>query len=402
MGKKTQRNFVSEKYNIKIWIFSLTIIASVILLLLVSYFSKSPLRLVSFGNSGIFFEDCIEELANWNSANYSLENSIYHTPFVCLIYHILSAVAGEEIQTALEISHSRQIMTFLIIFFGFMIFVFFKLLDVKLLNSKLPERIILSVSLMVTGPFIYWVSSGNLIFISLVCCCFYLMEYDNDNGVIRAISYLSLAIAVGISFYPIVFEILSIEKRKRESVYLSIISILFFSVPYIKYGGIELETSLKAIIWGTYLPRYEEKSNYNLFSIMNRLSNILLNKDANVIIVYIIGIVLCILLFKYGKKKWKKIFACSLFLVMFSQPCLYHNLLFMYMPLLFFLENERENGDGIYLFSFIIMFIPFFTVSENINYKYFLYEYNIFSILGMMLICLMILGGEYAFKIIQR
>lgn len=402
MEEKCMGNLAADKFNVKIWIFSLAIIFSAVLMWAVSYFTTRPVRLLVFENDGLFFQDCIEGLADWNAANYTLEASIYHTPFVCIIYHILSAFSGEKIQTAEEIGHSQQIMTFLLIFFGLILFAFFKMMDKNLSRFRLAERILLPMSFMVTGPFLYWLSNGNLIFVSLVCCYFYLIGYDNNSGVIRAVSYLLLAIAVGISFYPIIFAVLSVGKRKKESIFSAAVAILFWGLPYIKYGGSEFTASIKALIRGGALLQYEGKANYSFLSIMNSLSNILLGKDAGKIVIFLLGLVICTLVFVLGREKWKKVFACSLFFIMFSQPCPYHNLLFMYLPLLFFLENKRENGDGIYLFGFIIIFIPYFTVGGNMNYINLLYGCNIFSILGIVLICLAVIGGKYAFKVIQR
>ena len=402
MKRTSKESVTADKLNMKIWIFSLAIISSVVLLLAVSYFSKSPVRLLVFENDGLFFEDCMEGLADWNAADYTLENSIYHTPFVCIIYHLFSAFCGEEIQTALELSQSRQTMTFLLIFFGCILFAFFKVLDGKLSQLQSAERIILPIALMFTGPFLYWVSKGNLIFISLVCCYFYLIGYDNDNRVIRMVSYLLLAIAAGISFYPIIFVVLSAEKRKKETVVPAVTSILFWGLPYIKYGGHEFTASIKAVLFGVELPQYEGKANYSFLSIMNSISDVLWKRDVNKIVIFLLGMAVCTLIFIMGREKWQRIFACSLFLIMFSQPCPYHNLLFMYLPLLFFLEDERQNGDGIYLFGFIIIFIPYFAAGSSLNYSNILYGCNLFSILGMVLISLAVIGGKYAFKIIQR
>lgn len=402
MEKIKAENFIMTKNNIKIWIFSLSIIFCVILLLALSVFSRSPIKLFLFESDTIFFEDCIQELANWNTDAYSLENGNYHTAFTCFVFHVLSILVGREMHTVWEIGSSPMIMAVLMIFFGIILFVFFKLLDEGLSDKTLKERSILSIALMMTGPFIYWISSGNLCIISLVCCYFYLLEYDDERRWIRIISYISLAIAVGLSLYPIIFGVLTVEKRKKEFVYLAVFSFLIFFMPYLKYGGVQTLGSLKALVFGTYSVQHENKLDYGLYHMMNLVSKALIGKDISMFVVFFLGIVLFVVLLRLGQEKWKKIFACSLFIIMFSQPCAYSNVLFMYLPLLFFLEDDkRKCGDGIYLLSFIVLFIPYFTVSRTFNQSTSFYC-TVFTMLGMVLICLTIIGEKYVLKVAKR
>lgn len=100
------------------------------------------------------------------------------------------------------------------------------------------EKIVFTISMLFTVPFLYQYERGNIIFLALCFTMLFFLWKDSENRILRELSFFSLAGAAGLKIYPAVFGLLLVrEKRYKEAVRLMIYGLISFFLPFLCFGS---------------------------------------------------------------------------------------------------------------------------------------------------------------------
>ncbi len=253
----------------------------------------------------------------------------------------------------------------LLIFLFISVTSLYSMLWVKKTGNK-QTKFLFCFFITFSAPFLYWLERGNYIIFAVIFSLLFVMYYDSSKKYIRYLALLSLAFAINIKIYPAVLGLLLLKDKKfKEVLFLGIYTALLFFVPLIWLGGIDgmllLFRNLKLNSQNAanggygYLLSLSPTLKMFVYAIC-RQEYPVLNK---------IFFVLSVLILPIGafsayfiKSRWKTLAILCLLMIMIPQISYTYVLLFMIIPLLYFLnETEYNFNDLIYLFLFSLIFM---------------------------------------------
>lgn len=289
-----------------------------------------------------------------------------YPPLALIFYYVMGMFLPTDLQTDLEKMPGTSLSAMLYLISLLVLSVLqFEIVSMQKTGAKNVQRVFGVLSLFTVGM-IWNYERGNIIVISLILTMFFMFYWESENKVVSELAMISLALAAGLKIYPAVFGLLVLHKREYKKVCrLVIYGILAIIVPFFAFegitaipiffkalagisnrgsvvdmlGGISLSGIVKTLlIWGgwdcTYLPSAVQK------------------------IAYIVLILVCILI-HYYRQEWKRVTALTLMMLIVPGLSLEYVLMFMIIPLVFFLkEKNHAKLDVIYFISMCLLCIP--------------------------------------------
>lgn len=235
----------------------------------------------------------------------------------------------------------------------------------QLKQGETAERILFIVVMSLSLPFIYVFERGNSIVIALIFLAMYLKFYKSKETKLKYLAFFSLAIAASIKISPALFGVLLIkEKRYKDGIICAIIGFFVFMLPFLVTDG-NIFALLKNI--DTITARYQNiQGTGNFIDILNagKILGRYFNKNLTHLVfivknaLFIFGILgVCL----YRKMdEWKSYGILAGLIVLTPGFSAIYNLVYMIIPLIFFLDNLENSRrlDYVYLLLFAGMFIP--------------------------------------------
>lgn len=266
-----------------------------------------------------------------------------------------------------------------------------------------------------SAPYIYLIERGNTVILTIAFLCMFLYGYDSSNRIIQNLAFISLACAVAMKIYPVVFAVLVVEKLKLKQIILQFIyGVSFFFIPFAFFGGFDgllkmlsnefslnAETGIDTRGFG-----FGYKINIdNTLSIINTLCGTNFNQSAILICLLIfILVVTCIL----SNEKWKKVLCLTLLTVLIPKfSWIYNGAYFIPVLALFLGEKSKQQPnfiDYFYLILLIGTFVP-------LPYTYLLTELpgvNKLSIstvvcsLSLIFLVILVVGDTFALLLCKK
>lgn len=264
---------------------------------------------------------------------------------------------------------------------GQMALVFFLLLSIlaliyivrKTYGRNEFEKLLFCGAVLFCEPVLFSVERGNSIILCAAALAAFCFFYDSENNVVKHLALISLAVAVSIKIYVVIFGLLLIrDKRWKDALYCIIYGIVIFFLPFIFLDGSIFDllkniTSSKGI--GGCSFRYNitnaAKIIGGFFPALNRFRiEIVLLLAAAAIIPAVI------LFFDISAPKWKMLCSMSFLLICLPGFSFTYSLIFLLIPLTEFLkskyESRRSDKDIFWLICFALMLIPF-GIHDNTN-----------------------------------
>lgn len=148
------------------------------------------------------------------------------------------------------------------------------------------------------------------------------------------------------------------KKRYKESVFLVILGIVTFVVPFFAFDGIDsFLTMLNGISIsssdGLALGFGFNFSFGNLIRTLYGLTGEYIEEVSSII--YLIPFLVCILIYLLNTDIWKKVFALIIFMIWIPSFSYTYVLIFMIIPLVFFLKTEKKRNDYLYAVFFAVI-----------------------------------------------
>ncbi len=363
---------ISLKNNIKKPIFYATTIISILVFIVTGFATRGHsfynLFFINPVNSD-YFMDFFNNLYILFLGPYSPSQSSIYPPLAHLIYKPIARLVPIDIVAkgsfAIRASESGQIA--LLMYALITLLVFFALI-MKVKKGSITEKYFFIFIVLFSAPFLYQFERANIIFVALLCSMIFVFFKDSKKPIIREMSFISLAVSVGIKLYPALFVLLLMKERRfRDVLRVSFYIAAFLILPFFAFGGIGSIVNISKNIFSTSNLFLNSGVGYavnlqNITRIIFALfgdfsSNPIFISSVSSFVMLILGIFSSFLL----RSKWKTVALLSSLTVLVPSISWEYTLVFMAIPLIMFLDSEdkKKGTNYLYLTCFILVFIPF-------------------------------------------
>lgn len=243
---------------------------------------------------------------------------------------------------------------------------------------ELNKTVMIWISLLFSFPFMFSLERGNIVIISFCFILLFLFLYEKENKIAREISYICLAFAAGIKFYPFIFVLLLLKKKDWLGIIKSCLYLVFFIVvPFfflpggisnfittysniLKYTGLNtisgftantsFDGSLSSIIsmaWFIFCRQdFVQIYSNNLFSIIANLCSLFI-------------LLICSFVALFSNRKSLSYLGCALGICLGAHPSFFYTSIFLFIPFIQFLIEEKNELNEKNIFIFIVFLLIF-------------------------------------------
>jgi uncharacterized membrane protein YhaH (DUF805 family) len=304
------------------------------------------------------FSDHFDSIFSGSDRPYTQYQVIY--PSLATVFYIIlgnfvipfvNIPAGGSLSSEMIRDSQVGIMSFFVIVL--MMFFTLHMIFSRILKDRHRQKEFVFLFVILLGyPFIYALERGNNIILALIFCFLFLLGYRSENKFIRYASYVALGIAAGFKIYPAILVLLIARDRKRTGrryayketgICISVVMLLMF-VPFIFTDGTPL-VFLENVI--SYTGANLGVTNINQIILGIFQETLGWPGDIVSVISYaMIGLFtllsVIVILFDTEMKFWKVIALLSCNLILGLGVGIQYQVIYMAMPILFFLAAEKE------------------------------------------------------------
>ena len=338
---------------------------------------------------------------HFNSVIYNegdpYEQNVIYPPLACLLYKYCNLIIPSDDYGSLITDYSvkaqpravkiSQSFLFQFIIFAVIAILIFLIALTLLKKGEHFEKLLFSVCVLFSTPFIFMADRGNNILLPVSFTIFFILFKDNERKVLRELALISLAIAVGLKIYPAVFALLLFTDKKypellRLIIYCIITTILPF---FIFYNGFSSLTKMLTSIAGFSGKRSSgenigtqldfKRVFYFLYGGLRRFTGVTVSEGMLSIYATLFKYALtfiCILGALFSGKCWKKNALLCAIIYGFPGSCSTYLLLFMIIPIAQFLDEETAGSvkNYFYLAGFILSQVPLIIRNDGVFNRY--------------------------------
>jgi hypothetical protein len=226
---------------------------------------------------------------------------------------------------------------------------------------------ILFICLLFSYPVLFGLSTGNCIFLALLCSVLYIYCYDSENRNVRIFSYVMLGIAAGIKIIPAILGVLTLKRRGWKEFFecVLIVAALFF-VPFVFTDGDPVTFFLNALNYGSSVP-----SSFGILNVSD-LTNLLgLSGNVSAIIkVLLLGISFICVLLDDGMERWEEASILGAMMMLTFSVSVPYTFAYMVIGLVMLLAARKDMDRSMMLviICFIVIFADIPAFSESPTY----------------------------------
>lgn len=327
---------------------------------------RSLNRILFFDRSDTFM-DYFNSVVNSSYHPYTGKHPLIYPPLSVLFYATIGHFTIPFASGSAAVLRNSQmgIMSFFVI--TLLTFYLLYLVYSKIMEKTNNRKEIIFIFIMILSfPFIYTIERGNSIILTLVFCLIFLVGYKSENKYVRYLAYVSLGCATGFKIYPIMLWLLVLREREyKEALMSALIIITFMFVPFIFTDGtprILFDTIIRNVEYSSSnSPNIKNLNQFSYYIFQNKLG--LPESTVSNIGYLILGIFtflsFAVILFDKKMKFWKVVTLISCNLVLGLGMASPYLLIYMAMPITFFLSSEKEmtKNNIFYLICFLMAFV---------------------------------------------
>ncbi len=238
---------------------------------------------------------------------------------------------------------------FLVISFGSLFYCLYK----KSKGTEF-EKLGVLLALFVSGVTIFSFDRANELILAVALLCVFLMTYDSKRRVLNHIGFICLAISAAMKIYPAVFGVLLLYKKRYKDAFVTIlygIMAAFLPFFWLEGGAVQnFSLFVKAMRQYTTMKVIEDLGLLapNIISDGLKIHNML---------PYFLSAAAVLLAWRL-KENWKKILMISLAIIYVTSQQGFYSLLYLFYPVVLFLDSDYNWKDWLYGFGFILMLTP--------------------------------------------
>ena len=367
-------------------VFFYVVFAVFLALFLVSIYSThgASLKGALFSDSSDTFMDHYNSVV-YNQVDDPYEILVVYPPLASLLYKLCNMIIPADdyvtvVTDPAELAQERfirvgQSFTFQFILYAVIALLIFLAALAFLKKGGTAEKLLFATVAILSAPFIYMADRGNNVLLPVAFTIFFLVFYKHDSKILREVALISLAVAIALKIYPVVFLVLLIADRKykeffRECIYIFVFLILPF---FIFYNGLD---SIRLMLRN--LRGFDEKRTtedniagnldfkrifFFLYGGLRRYTGITITESRRELYATLFRYGLsfiCGLCGLFAKRQWKRVALLSAVLYGFPGSASTYILLFMIIPLAMFLDDEKEQNvrNYAYLFCLALTIVP--------------------------------------------
>lgn len=285
-------------------------------------------------------------------------------------------------------------------------------------NDYSWERELLLFLLILSLPFLWCFERGNSIFLALICMIPYVLWYQSEKKWCRLLAYIGLAAAASIKIYPAIFGLILVrEKRWKQTFQLLIAGVLVFLLPFLL---LERENRnplslIQNLLHATTVFSQTGTGYRHDLSTTFRVLGDLVGCDFTVFgkIVTLALAIIGLWIFFTRKRlvQWKVYSILTLLMILVTGLNYTYSLIFMSIPLVFYLNDDSESGTGmkiVYSILFLLIFAPVVIPNNQDIFGNFidptkpLIWSTVIANVGLQLMLLLIYGQEIHAIVIEK
>lgn len=253
---------------------------------------------------------------------------------------------------------------FIYLSFAFAVIIFFIFIVSKYVYKQGYSNytVLLPVILTCSYPVLYCFQRGNIALLTLAFTLFFVVYRNSQNGFLRELSFILLAIAAGLKIYPALFGLLLIfDKKYKSAVRLIIYGVLAFILPFFFYDGFE---SIRQLF--NNLTVFAEKSNNSVELGFVSIDFFAYCADeflgVSYALVYRVLFVVtysasAFILFS-SNEEWKRLWAIAFMIMNYTSTARSYILVLALIPFLFWIfKREKRRIDWVYFIGFMLIML---------------------------------------------
>lgn len=341
--------------------------------------------------TNVFFRGASNYLADhFNVVNYSKDANPYlfgshdinpeehaYLPISYCIYYIISLWGQGGVESPIALMTANLFMSFC--FIGL-----FAILC-RFPHDNSSRNSLICFSLMLSGISLFAFERGNLIVLTVILCCFFILGYQSENKLVRELALVSLAFAAALKAYPALLGILLLyDKQWKEAVRLFVYGIIVAFLPFIflKGGFYNIPIWLNNVVasneyyTNSIFPRfghllftsYIDKVLLTAENYSQNLKDLSSNLKIYMPYINIILASISIISIYYQKEKWKKLTALMLIIVILPINSAEYTGLYLFPAIVTYINHKKWYiVDYLFLVLFVIILNPIQIASEYIT-----------------------------------
>ena len=362
-----------NKKNSAILFILFTLLFSIFFILWMVLFIKNP----EGSQRGVFLTDSNDWFMDWfNVVYYSIgkkpytwglieERSLPPLTFFLLYpfswlypYDITGWIEGESRYTA---RYSQLPIVFATIIFLISYLLLFYSLSKNCRTKSEASRLILFSILFFSGVNLFCIERGNLQVITAAAVFLYIYlcyRSDNSSKIINAVGIFCLAFAASIKLFPAIAGVLLLyKKRWRQALFSFITGLILFFIPFL-WMDQPFPDAVRDffIAINRHAESYRTIADFGLSTpVIMKLTHVSYNT------LQIIAYCLAVIALSFAwllDSEWKRIMLVTLVLVLTSGQQGYYCLMFLFLPILMFFDEEHSLIDAYYVLLFVILLSP--------------------------------------------
>lgn len=309
-----------------------------------------------------FFHSLVETTTRHPYEDYG----IIYPPFANMIFYLLSLLVEGSVKANWPADHDGSVYMvgtvddlrlqqssffIFIVFIILMAFLIVCLLTYFFKKAEVPYIYPVSFCIIFSFGVMFAFERGNVILTAFVLMTYFLIKYDSDKKWERELAYIALALSFGFKIYPVIFVVLLLrEKRFIDFIKVSIYSAITL-IPIHMFEGFRAYK-----MWIHNIIEFN-KGKIPAYNLIFR------------IVVLVICVVLLFLGGKlperknyiYTEKKSYVILLVTLIMYMFINDNYGYILIYMTVPFVFFLVEERniDKRNIFELIMYLFVLIPY-------------------------------------------
>ncbi len=312
-----------------------------------------------------------------------------YPPLATFIYRIYASMTPPELLagdwTQLAYSDAGSYLTLLYYLFSVMPFC---LICYDSAEGKKSEKILLTVAVCCSAPFLYSLMRGNIVLFSCCAAFFFCRSLSSEKLSVRVAGLVALFVAVGTKLYPIAYAALLVKGRRwKELKYCLLTVALLFAVMLVFFEGGLSEIanmvrsitgftstftehhniSLKRQLWGI-LSCFGAASGSGFFPVLD-------------VIVYAVYLAASVVMFLLTKERWVELMLLTLSCLLLPGIVRPYTEIFLVIPLIEMLGCRKKD---LFVYLSLLFLLPMMLficqLSVFITFHSFLVTFPLFAL----------------------
>lgn len=204
------------------------------------------------------------------------------------------------------------------------------------------EYNMLFIMLLFSYPVLFGISTGNYIFLTVLCCVLYIYGYDSENKWIRYLSYIALGVAAGTKVTPAFLAVLTLKRKGwLELGKCAAIVTALLIVPFVFTDGDPIWYVRHVIEYASSVP-----SSFGFLNINDILDALGLDiYGALAVEILVLGAVLMLILMDDEMEKWEEATILGGMLMLIFSVSVSYTLLYLELGLMILLATHKKFTD---------------------------------------------------------